>query len=475
MRPTIATRPTRLLRLIALSVALGILAWARFVEAQAQCPNPPPVVTNVPQPPADVCLPPNVPGVPFQFFDDFSWRSFVAMVWPALDGQRGMPDTSKSVGGSGPRVFETYKALAEVFHNDGSAPSAWNDFDPPSQNPCGVQIKFGDLVLASFSKFSNLGQAGFGTLVGPLVAQNRTYVRFATSFNQTEFTGIMNGKWFLRSNIPAAGVTFSNGSIDIKSAWIDVAGIKNPQRFYTRSATVLDPQSGKCAQTMVGLVGLHIVQKTPTRPQWIWTTFEQVDNVPGSGAQSPFTFNNGSGTPMPSKNPFPINPLPLPTPAPFNVSRVKPISPSTQATNAAYQKALSGTPWQFYQLVMTQWPLCLPTCDPSMRGTPGNTFPGNGATTAFANTTLETFDQASIFTGCMACHNVTQTVSGVQNGTDFLWSLKDHAFPPNVPDLLFADSFRQLQSLLSKSGIPPAQARAAAQRDKTMINKTSKK
>jgi len=449
----------------------GLVYFSNTASAQPTCPNPPPVVINSSQPPADICLPPNVPGVPFQFFDDFSWRSFIALVWPALNGQRGTPDTAKTVGGPGSRVFETYKELAEVFHNDGSGPSNWNDFDMPSQNGCNVQMAFGDVVLASFSKFSNLGQASFGSLLGPLVAQNQTYVRYLTSFNEPEFTAIQSGKWYLRANIAAAGVTFTNGSIDVKSAWIDMSN-KNPQRFYTRTAWLLDPQSGTCSQKLVGLVGLHIVQKTPSRPQWIWSTFEQMDNVPEAGAQSPFNFNNGGGTTMPSSNPYKLNPLPLPTPPPFNVSRIQQISTSTQSTNTSYQAALAGTPWQFYRLVMTQWPVCNnPPCNPTMRGTPGNTFPGTGATTPFANTTLETFDQTSIFTGCMACHNVTQTVSGVTQGTDFVWSLKDHAFPANVPNLLLKDpSFKNLQSLLSKSKIPTAAARTAASRDKAAEN-----
>ncbi len=31
------------------------------------------------------------------------------------------------------------------------------------------------------------------------------------------------------------------------------------------------------------LVGLHIMVKTRYRPQWLWSTFEQVDNVPPAG------------------------------------------------------------------------------------------------------------------------------------------------------------------------------------------------
>ena len=97
---------------------------------------------------------------------------------------------------------------------------------------------------------------------------------------------------------------------------------------------------------------------------------------------------------------------------------------STQQTNAAYQKAVGGA-WQFYQLVMTQWPLDMN--QPSIPGTPPHTFPGTGATTSFANATLETWDQNSIGTGCMACH--TQA----QKSTDFLWTLQVNAFPPLAP------------------------------------------
>src|SRR5258708_39895811 len=40
----------------------------------------------------------------------------------------------------------------------------------------------------------------------------------------------------------------------------------------------------------MALVGLHITQKTPSAPQWIWSTFEHLDNVPGPGAQAPYSF-----------------------------------------------------------------------------------------------------------------------------------------------------------------------------------------
>jgi hypothetical protein len=418
---------------------------------------PPPVITSS-TPPSDVEIPQGFSGNPIAFFDDFSWKAFIAMVWPALQGQRGVPDPKQTVGGPGPRVFETYKALYEMFHSDGSAPASWNDFDPASYNPCDVAVGWGDLTLGSFSKFSDMGQAGFGSLVGPLVAQNTTYVRFLTTYNMVEYKQIVSGEWYVRAKLPTppASITFDNGAIDTKSAWMDMSGASHPERYYTRTAWVLDPVTGECSQKKVGLVGLHMVVKTPSRPQWIWSTFEQVDNVPplqpdttgafGSGTSN---FNDGTGAPMPQKNPYPLQRvLEAPTAAPFNVERLKPIHPSTKTTNAAYRAALHGTVWENYQLVATQWPI-VPN-SPSTPGTPPNTFPGTPApndSTAFSNVTLETFDQKSVFTSCMNCHNVTKAP------TDFLWSLNDHAFPAKsgTPNLIMKDpAMRALRSLLEQ-------------------------
>ena len=419
------------------------------VSAMAQAP---PAVINSPTVPDDVAIPDNFSENPIAFFDDFSWRAFIAMAWPALAPERGVPDPKKDLGDGGPRVFETYKALYEMFHNDGSPPADWNSYEPANYNPCNVQNQWGELTLGSFSKFSDLGQAGFGSLLGPLVAQNKTYVRFLTNYNKTEFDQIVGGKWYLRANLPTS-TPFNNGALDTKSSWMDMTGAQHPERYYTRKAYVLDPVTGTTSQITVGLVGLHIVVKTPTRPQWIWSTFEQVDNVPPlepgmNGAFGPGTSNfHDSGTDaMPSNNPYQLDRvLQSPTADPFNVTRVNPIHKSTQATNASYRAALKGTVWANYQLVATQWPTT--PSSPSTPGDPGHTFPGSSdSSTAFANSTLETFEQGKIFTSCMACHNSTR------GPTDFLWSLNDHAFPPktSTPNFMKEPAFRQLRKLMQK-------------------------
>ncbi len=414
----------------------------------ATCPARPARSVTSPEIPSDVCIPDPFVNLTIDYFDDYSWRAFVAMVWPAAKGQRGVPDSAKDVGAAGPRVFETYKSLWEIFHDDGSAPNAdFNSTGAAADNACRADAGFGGVVLASRNGIDDIGQAGIGELLGPLVAQNGRYVRYQTLYNRVEFDEIVRNKFYLRSNLPvvpsprpdAPVFQFANGSIAIKAAWLDMAGLSRARRkrFYTRSAVVKDPATGKCSSVTVGLVGLHIVQKTPSRPQWIWSSFEQVDTAPNfQGAVGTFTLNDGTPGPMPAENPLALIPLARQPAAPFNVIRSAqaPIHFDTSVTNRGYQELLRNTVWQYYKLVVTQWPLqpgnqALPV-PATQTGEIFHTFPGTGpgtsAKSAFANLAMETFDQGRPELGCMSCHNQARL------GADFMWSVLDHAYPSTL-------------------------------------------
>jgi hypothetical protein len=203
------------------------------------------------------------------------------------------------------------------------------------------------------------------------------------------------------------------------------------KRYYTRFATVRDPGADTCSRVTVGLVGLHIVEKTPTRPQWIWSSYEQIDNVPPSrfGERVKFTFHDGGKGPMPAGNPLSLSPLAPQPVTPFNVERpfFAKVHPKTELTNYEYQELLKQTIWQYYGIVVTQWPRiegnqALPV-PASQNGDITNTFPGAGAFSAFANVSMETFDQGRPQLGCMSCHNQARMP------VDFMWSVLDHAYP----------------------------------------------
>src|SRR5580700_7489739 len=78
---------------------------------------------------------------PFPAFDNFAWRAFVALNWPALAdaSHRGLPDRAKTLGDLGPRVWETFKSRYELFQAgpDGRpvAPHPWASYE--ALNPCG--------------------------------------------------------------------------------------------------------------------------------------------------------------------------------------------------------------------------------------------------------------------------------------------------------------------------------------------------
>ena len=425
--------------------AVGAVALVALIGTGAAAPTPCPVKPTPrisPQLPADVCIPDGFPGIALDYFDDYSWQAFVALAWPAAPGLRGVPASSKGIGTAGPRVFETYKPLWEIFHADGSAPAAaFNRYDAAAANPCGVTSRFGDVTIGSASGIDDIGQAGIGVLDPPIVAQNGRYVRTLTLFNQIAFDHIVRNRFFLRDALPPVPsprpdrpvIDFPNGSVAVKSAWIDVTDLPPAlvKRFYTRTALVKRAAGTGCARTTVGLIGLHIAQKTPSRPQWIWSSFEQVETVPPKWADWPgaFALNDATGAPMPEQNPLSLVPLAPEPVRPFNVVRDAgaPILTATELTSYAYRHRLAGTPWQYYRLIVTQWPrLEGNQADPiplRVDGSVENTFPGTGAFSAFANVTMETFDQKGVQLGCMSCHNRARM------NADFMWTLLNHAHP----------------------------------------------
>ncbi|MEO7192144.1 MAG: hypothetical protein ABI051_13920 [Vicinamibacterales bacterium] len=395
--------------------------------------------------PADVCIPEGFTDIAVGPFDDYSWRAFVALTWPADARHRGAPAANKPVTATGPRVFETYKPLWEIFRPNGTPPAASFDAaDTGAQDLCGTALRVGDLMIASYSGIDDIGQAGIGVLDPPVAAQNGRYIRTLTLYNQPAFDFIVTNRYFLRSALPAIPtprpdrpvMEFPTGSIALKTAWVDMAGFAPAlvRRIYTRSAVVKNPTGGGCAKRTMGLVGMHIAQKTASRPQWIWSTFEQNDLVPPAWPDSPGTFvlNDGQHYSMSAVSPLSLEHL---APEPVRTVNVvrdagAPILTRTELANFAYKHLLAGTPWQHYRLVMTQWPRVegnqADPISPTLDGSIGNTFPGLGAFSAFANVTMETFSQQGPQLGCMSCHNRARL------SADFMWSVFDHAYPSRL-------------------------------------------
>ncbi len=415
---------------------------------------------------------------PFPAFANFAWRAFIALNWPALTdaAHRGEPDRKKRFSASGPRVWETFKSRYEVFQRgaDGRAivPSPWTSYT--GRNPCGPAVDNRTKTLSAFTEFSDFNQVTFkpGVFGAPLVAQNRTYTRYEVRVNRPEFESIVSHRWYIRSRLPTAHKPnrFAPGSIGVKAAWRLLTERDDPavrRRYYiVRNAEVLDvPKSLRaghavCALHDIALVGLHIVIKTTYRPQWIWSSFEQVDNVPPAGkgaarepdakdANAPYAYNNPAQPQhlaVQRRAPLSVSHPPTLNPEPTQVVRLHPINADIMAMNRAYWALpqIRNTVWAHYMLVTTQWPT---TTVPDAPTNGGNPFPGGfvdptkpvdvyqlpannkGPVPNLANTTMETYLQDQS-TSCMACHQVMSNA----RGRDFVTFIDADANPaPKAP------------------------------------------
>ncbi len=344
---------------------------------------------------------------------DFAWRAFIALNWPsALEPERrGEPDREKILGDSGKRVWETFKSDAELFVVDGDgrriAPAPWASYAGP--NPCGPEVDNRQKTIASFEAFADFNQPSFavGEPANPLVAQNGAYTRYGIHFNAQEFTTFAANGWSRGLNLPHASrpARFPVGSIAVKAAWRPLTAGDPPstrERSYVERARIVDVArtlaAGRvvCAERDVALVGLHIAIKTASRPQWIWSTFDQVDNVPPAGegearepdardAGVPYAYFDPSKPrrlwpPFGADGTLPVNWTNPPKldPVPTQVVRRHPVDPRVMAVNRAYWSApgVKGTIWERYMLVAVQWPT---SREPPAPDNHGGYFPGGPA------------------------------------------------------------------------------------------------
>ncbi len=422
-------------RLLAYGIAIALGAAALSAQAQAAPVASPDPLTDVADTAED----------PFPEYDEFAWRAFLALNWPA-DAQ-GAPDRAATLASPGRRVWEAFGARDAAL-------------SPERPSPCPAAP--GEKTVASVTPFAEFNQTTFtpGEPGSPLVARNHTYVRYETRFNAPEFD------WIAKAH----GLGFAPvGAVAVKAAWRLLTKDDPPAvraRYYVaQGAWIADVAASRaaghvvCARADLALVGLHIVARTPSQPQGIWATFEHVDNTPPAGLGdarepdaadegAPYAFNNPRDQ---QQNIFPpqgwrvaapvsaTNPPRL-DPPPAQVVRRHPIRREIMAANHAFWALpdVARSVWRRYMLVSVQWPTVIAPRGPENDGRyfPGLT-PEPGAKAAkykveegedgrnLANAVMETYLQDAP-NSCMACHHAV----GNLRGHDFV-GVFAAAPPPN--------------------------------------------
>ena len=374
-------------------------------------------------------------------FDLYSWQMFLALNWPTNNLGKPAPTlTSTSFGA--PRWTLWHNSSA-IFQPDGARPAtcglqaaatnlvlrrdlskpvsrglqpfslaATANVDPRTTRFLGVISAVGEV---NASNLSDIKQA----FSGPLIDQNGEFVYYEIMINPAEVSYLcannlynINGQVAFSTGGGKVNMPFGSpnidwsGSTELKFAWrILKPGKDDFSRFYTTPAVVIDQgPDGKQLErhVTVGLVGMHIAHKSSTSPQWIWSTFEQVDNLDVDPVAHPTLKPNfvDVGCPIcavntqPEKSTSGLYPR-IPTQA----WRAIPIPGDKKALNGQAQAALHrmGSVWQYYELIDTQWPTD-PTAAPSPwdGGLPDavtNKPGGHPTPVMLTNITMETYFQ----------------------------------------------------------------------------------
>ena len=380
-------------------------------------------------------------------FDFYSWRTFIALNSPA----DGTPIDSDKAQADTPTKWEdmnNFKQLLDVMLPANLQPPIWpadtdgmkaererlmpkacrdllNDRpDLMKDAPNRMIVK---MIEESFNE-------PFKT--GPLIDQQGHYAIFDILMNRQMFEYItvnhLNTKAGQAANAdltvdfpPGQNAGAAFGSFMLKVSW----KILTPEEiaaktFHMRRALVLMPPSEKrpCLDRTLGLIGFHAVHKTAGRPQWIWTSFEHVKNVPDrnevaanklSGVYNFFSVKCKADCPAENATPpFPWDPDPAlelrfrkDDSFKSQIVRETPLTDAAKNMNAVFHSMLpANSVWQNYMLLSTQWPSAFaihctglrsqnvpdPKTDflkqPDMTCSPAPTY--------LANSTLETYSQA---------------------------------------------------------------------------------
>lgn len=361
-----------------------------------------------------------------RLMDMYSWREFVALQWPLIWRQQDAGIQSPNYGCALPgqdfavdqpgwiadkSQFPGAGATTEI--GDGYVPrwQVWSDNDRGFLFP-GFKTRLTD--------FEQPGSAEPSTpaLENPLIDQHRRRVLYQVVINPTEekylkdhFTGqmrtslVLSGAQSAMTNCPD-GVDCDKyncpGVLELKLAWKVLAHGDIRGRFLRRKVQLpigcsteancnvdCSRHPAKCSSVELGLVGMHIIHKTKLQEQWIWSTFEQVDNVrsnklPRSGQTRPSFFDPN----CPSAK-CPINRPGAPGHS-SQIMRECPIPNITEELNSKAQSlvARQDSVLQYYELVGTQY----------LANVSGELIPPT-----LRNTVIEPFATGET-SSCIGCH-----------------------------------------------------------------------
>jgi hypothetical protein len=410
----------------------------------------------------------------------FAWQNFIGLNWTVDNNNPGEPDNSVLQGKFGlpgvsqTTVWETYANIKNVMRPHAEQPRDWGYSGIPAackavlngaDHNQPVRVMSSTRTSGDFNLSEDAAQAFPSNNPNWLADKNGSLVYYEVLIGKSEYDFIKdNGLYnqatqvsFLEAGnniaLPQGHVTTAGknvqGGLEIKAAWLQVSDPTASKwtRYKLTRAYILDPITNSCSEQSMALVGMHIILKTASQPQWVWATFEHVDNSPDTAQIKPdgtvdgdFTFYGNTcteqalpqgsiaktikGVPV-TKTSCEANISPAYElyntktqatfpPYPIRVSREFPIVDSTsnhvaslnKATQHMIKEANPTSVFANYELVNVLWSSAsvndqLPPGNPPI--TPLSTSGETPSISSIpvANTMLETYAQGF---NCLSCH-----------------------------------------------------------------------
>jgi hypothetical protein len=388
--------------------------------------------------------------------DTFSWKSFIALNWPA--NPDGTPDTTNFFGGKHKAlVWEHWMPSTFIYKANNEVPNSWQT----GVNAAGIPLNLGDVLelrnVPEVENFTRDEAAKMPMFKGastqnaenyPVFDRNGNYTLYQIMYNrqaydyvvqcklynksgQREFVKswpdhtrtplMINGKdtlniaqQYSRAYFPVGNykdsifqrdtITYNfmldPGTVIIKTAWRLLTPQDDKSKFIWHNINV----KGDTIRTL-GLVGMHIIHKVAETTQWVWSTFEHVDNAPVMGADGKAMVAAGrqysyfTGNDMDSSH---YNKPPQKKDHSWDNTPIQMVElvPPTQTANGVSEyfykemrKLVPDNVWCNYRLVGTQWPF----------GTDFFTAGSMYNPAMLGNAIFETYKQST--SSCMSCHS----------------------------------------------------------------------
>ena len=326
---------------------------------------------------------------------------FQYVSFPATPNQRGVIDPNGTLG-NGPAVWETMKNSTEIYRPLGATPCPWeavcelpDGVTPPTTQQ--LQDQFGP-TNSTWLHFLLSDSMIDGQKITDAHSQ---FIRFNVRCNQDYFNYVTadagyplystEGQEAARTD-PNFNFDFPVNTYEVKAAWRILGKDDVDSRYWTAYGAYYD-EAQVLQFAKIGLTALHVISHVT--PNWVWMTFEQVDNPTAT-----YTYFLGEK------------------------SERSPIGPNTTTNSAAgrlneqLQQLTKGTKWQYYQVI----------------GWQADEHDSNGEPIVLANANIETyFPQTS---SCMSCHAMAN-IGPPDNRRLNMWQTDNSGIRGRVGDIDF--------------------------------------